>query len=73
VLKVNLSSLTSLSNMPRRKKKSHLTRKKVTKAKHTIGIPTDSEWRTMPDFASFVGTRPSPFLITRDDCLYFSR
>ncbi|KAG2098884.1 hypothetical protein BD769DRAFT_1512305 [Suillus cothurnatus] len=40
--------------MPRRKKKSHLTRKKVTKAKHTIGIPTDSEWRTMPDFASFV-------------------
>ncbi|KAG1789180.1 uncharacterized protein HD556DRAFT_1399622 [Suillus plorans] len=40
--------------MSRRKKKSLFTRKKVSKPKYTIGIPADSEWKTMPDFASFI-------------------
>lgn len=55
MLKIKLSSLTSLFNMSRRKKKSLFTRKKVSKPKYTIGIPADSEWKTMPDFASFIG------------------
>ncbi|KAG1819146.1 uncharacterized protein BJ212DRAFT_1344327 [Suillus subaureus] len=40
--------------MPRRKRKSRFTRKKATKARCIIGIPTDSEWKTMQNFASFV-------------------
>lgn len=40
--------------MSRRKKKSFFTHKKASKSKCTIGIPTDSEWKSMHEFASFV-------------------
>ncbi|KAG1769832.1 hypothetical protein EDD22DRAFT_868128 [Suillus occidentalis] len=40
--------------MPRRKKKSLFTHKKVSKPKFTLGIPTNSEWETMQHYACFV-------------------
>ncbi|KAG1721463.1 hypothetical protein EDB19DRAFT_1772800 [Suillus lakei] len=45
--------------MPRRKKKSVFTHKKVSrksKCHGTIGSPTDGEWQTMVEFGSFVVT-----------------
>ncbi|OAX37132.1 hypothetical protein K503DRAFT_251758 [Rhizopogon vinicolor AM-OR11-026] len=41
--------------MPRHKKKSLLTRKKISKRKPTmIGIPADSEWKSLAQFGSFL-------------------
>lgn len=74
VLEFNLSSLSSLSNMPRRKKKSRLSHKKVSKPKFTLGIPTEKEWNTMGRYLSFVGARSSLYFSTwyNDCCLNFS-